>query len=141
MILPEALDQLADLDDLLRVQADGRLIEDQRLRISEQGLCKTDPLAVSFRQVADQSSLHTVDCQLLHDFIDLFFSLRLRNFFQLRDEFQIFQNSHIRVERRNFGQIPYRLLCLFRFLKNIVSIDDDIAFRGCDVAGHDIHGR
>ena len=45
--LAEALDQVADLDDLLRVEADGRLVQNQDGRVAEQRLRDADALLVA----------------------------------------------------------------------------------------------
>ena len=49
MLAPEALYKLAYLDYLLRVEADGRLIKDDDLWVSEQRLRDADALAVALR--------------------------------------------------------------------------------------------
>ena len=45
--LAEALDQVADLDDLLRVEADGRLVQNQDGWVAEQRLRDADALLVA----------------------------------------------------------------------------------------------
>ena len=54
MLAPEALYKLAYLDYLLRVEADGRLIKDDDLWVSEQRLRDADALAVALREAADE---------------------------------------------------------------------------------------
>ena len=44
-VLCERADQLAELDDARRIEAVARLIEDQQLRVGEQGAGHPEPLA------------------------------------------------------------------------------------------------
>ncbi|MNN90448.1 hypothetical protein D3C81_2083980 [compost metagenome] len=53
MLFPELLDQLADFDNLLGVQTGGRLIENQQIRLMQNGLGQTQPLPVAFGQPLD----------------------------------------------------------------------------------------
>ena len=62
----QALDQLPDLDDLFRVQPQGRLIQDQHRRIVEQRLSQPDPLLVPSREIGDQAVAHVAQRQALH---------------------------------------------------------------------------
>ena len=51
MVAREPADELARLDDLLGVEARGRLIEDEHVRVVDDGLCQPDPLAIPLRQL------------------------------------------------------------------------------------------
>ena len=55
VIAGELLDQLARLDDLLRVEAGGRLVEDQHVGVVDQRLREADALPVALRQLAAQA--------------------------------------------------------------------------------------
>ena len=50
----EGADEGADLDDLPRVEPDGRLVEDEHARPMHEGLRDADALAVALRELADQ---------------------------------------------------------------------------------------
>ena len=52
MLLLQAFDQVTDLDDLLRVEADGGLVQNENRRVAEQSLRNADTLLVALRQVA-----------------------------------------------------------------------------------------
>ena len=54
MIAGELLDELARLDDLLRVEAGRRLVEDQHVRVVDERLRQADALPVALRQLAAQ---------------------------------------------------------------------------------------
>jgi len=57
-------DQLADLDDLRRVEADRRLVEDQDLRVVQQRAGETDTLPVALGKLAHDASAHRPSAQL-----------------------------------------------------------------------------
>ena len=52
VVAGEAPDQLARLDDLLRVEAGGRLVEDQHVGVVNQRLGEADALPVALRELA-----------------------------------------------------------------------------------------
>ena len=52
VVAGEAADQIARLDDLLRVEAGGRLVEDQHLGVVDDRLRQADALPVALRQLA-----------------------------------------------------------------------------------------
>ena len=56
VVAGEAANQLARLDDLLRVEARGRLVEDQHLRVVNQRLGEADALPVALRELAQWRS-------------------------------------------------------------------------------------
>ena len=56
----EALDELADLVLLVRVEAVGRLVEDQHFGIVQQGLGEAGAVAVAFRQGIDRLVGHAL---------------------------------------------------------------------------------
>ena len=47
MLAGQRLDETADLGDLLRVETDGRLVEDQHVRIAHDGLGQAHALPVA----------------------------------------------------------------------------------------------
>ena len=55
MFLAKASDQSAHLNDLRRIQADCRLIQNNHLRISKQCLGQTYTLFVTFGQIPNQT--------------------------------------------------------------------------------------
>ena len=58
VILAQFPDQCAYLADLNRVESDRGLIKDDHRRGMNDGLCDTDTLLITFRQVADQAASH-----------------------------------------------------------------------------------
>ena len=66
MVAAEAFDQLASLDDLLRVEASRRLVENQHLGIVQQCLGEADALPIPFRQLSAMAVRHVGDLRTLH---------------------------------------------------------------------------
>ena len=54
VVAGEVLQQLADFDDLLGVEAGSGLIEDQHIGVVDDGLRQADALAVAFGKLADE---------------------------------------------------------------------------------------
>ena len=63
-------DQLPRLDDLLRVEAGGRLVEDQDVGIVDQRLRQADALPIALRELAAVPLGHVVDARAAHDVVD-----------------------------------------------------------------------
>ena len=141
MILPQLADQITDLDDLFRIQAYGRLIQNDALGVAQDCLCETDSLPVTFGQVLDQTLLHIGDLCHFHDLINLLLPLFFRHFFQFCHEIQIFSDSHVNIQRRKLRQITDGTLCLLRIFLDIFAIDGHSALRGCQVTRDDVHCR
>ena len=68
MLLAEVLDEFADLADLVRVEADGRLIEDEQVGVADEGIREADALAVALGKRADDLALHVGEAG---EFLDL----------------------------------------------------------------------
>ena len=54
VVLAERADEVADFDDLIGVEADGRLVENQNVRVAEQGLRDAYPLAIALGELVDE---------------------------------------------------------------------------------------
>ena len=63
--LPHAADELAHLDDLVRVEPGRGLVQDQDLGIVEDRGGEPDALAVALRQLADRAGEHVTDAAFL----------------------------------------------------------------------------
>ena len=122
MAFAEHLDQIADLNDLHGVKADGRLVKDQYFGIADQSLRHTDSLPVTFGKVFDQTILHMVDLDPAADLVDmlLFRDLAL---FQIVDKPEIALNRHIHVQGRQLGKVSDLLLGFDRVVENIKAVD------------------
>ena len=64
------MQQLADFDDLLGVEAGGGLVEDQDIGVVDDGLRQADALAVAFGKLADQLVADVAEGAAVDDFVD-----------------------------------------------------------------------
>ena len=140
MLFAQFLNQVADLDDLLGVQAHGGLVQDQNVRIADQCLGDAHTLAVSFGQVADEAVVHVRDFYQLANFIDVLLSGDF-DLVEIIDKIQIILDGHIQIERGQFRQIPDFGFCLDGIVQNFMAVDGDGAGCGGQIAGDDVHGR
>ena len=70
MFFSQLFDQFPDLNDLLRIESDRRLIQYNDFGIANDCLRKSDSLPVTFGEVSDQPVLHVHDLGKLHDLFD-----------------------------------------------------------------------
>ena len=70
VIAGKAFDQLARFDDLFRVEAGGRLVQNQHVGIVDDRLRQPDALPIAFRKLADQLLPHIGDGAALANFVD-----------------------------------------------------------------------
>ena len=70
VVAGEAANQIARLDDLLRVEAGGRLVEDQHVRVVDDRLRQADALPVALRELAAVPVGHVGDARALHHRVD-----------------------------------------------------------------------
>ncbi len=56
VLLTQVLDELAHLPNLIWIQTDSRLVENKKVRFRQQRVRQPDPLAIAFRQRADELS-------------------------------------------------------------------------------------
>ena len=141
MLPPKAFYKLAYLDYLLRVKADGRLVKDDDLRVSEQCLRYADTLAVALREIADEPVRHAGDLRDLHHLRDLPPDIDLGDALCLGDELQVLPWRAVDVQRRLLREVADELFGLVRVLKDIVPVDAHVTGGGGKAAGHDVHGR
>ena len=69
VVAAQVLDQGADLNDLLGVQAHGGLVQDQHRGVADERLGNAHTLLIALGQVADEPVIHILD---LHQLADLF---------------------------------------------------------------------
>ncbi len=76
VIALERANQLPRLDDLLGIEAGGRLVEHEHFRFMNQRLGKTDALLVALRELAAVAIGHVGDPCLLHHRVDAILEVR-----------------------------------------------------------------
>jgi hypothetical protein len=138
-LLPQLLDELADIGQLVGVQSRGRLIEDEHGWVVHHRLGQTYPLAVAFRQGADGLVLLALQAgqgDHLGDALP-----RLAQLVQPRYEAEILAHVHILIQRVVLGQVTDLAPHLHRLLGHIVAAYADTAAGLGDEAGDDLHRR
>ena len=86
LVFRQFLDKGSDLNDLGRIQANGRFVEDQNLRVSDQCLSQADSLAVAFGKIFDHPFPYAENADLFADPLYMLFFIAFRGFFQIIDE-------------------------------------------------------
>ncbi len=140
VVLPQVLDQRPHFDDLGRVQAHGRLVQDDDLRVADQGLGDAHPLAVALGQVLDQLLADLLDVGLLDGPLDLRLHVPAAQALGPGHEMQVFIDRLLHVQGRPLRQVAHQALGLPGLLKNVVAADLHLAGRGGQTSGHDVHG-
>jgi hypothetical protein len=139
VVAGERGDELSRLDDLLRVEARRRLVEDEHLGIVQQRLRQTDPLPVALRELAAVASGHVGDPRALHDRPDARDAITARDALDARAERQVVGDGHLRVQRRRLRQVSGAALGLDGLLEHVVAGHDALALGGRHVAGQHAH--
>ena len=140
MALTKGLDQIPNFDDLLRVEADGGLVQNQNLRITDQRLREADALPVALGKIFDNAVFDVGDFNTRADILQMRFHGLLR-LFELIAELQIRLHRHIQIQRRMLGKIADVLFGLDRIFQDVKTRNFRGAGGGRDVSGQDIHRR
>ena len=139
VVLAQAGDQLADLDDLLGIKADSRLIHDDDLGVAHQRLRHAHALLVALGEVADQAMAHIGDLDQVVKIIQMRFLALAAHFLDFADELQVFFYRHIHIQRRQLRQVADAAFGLARLLQDIHSVDQDLSLAGGNIAGNHVH--
>ena len=123
VVAGQPLDQVAGFINLLGIEAGGGLIEDQHIRVVNNGLRQPHSLAIAFGEFAQQLVFHIRHKAAVAHIVDALFQFRAGQALQLAHEAQIFDRLHFKIERRGFGQISDSLFYLEGLLENIESRD------------------
>ena len=143
VIAGELLDQLARFDDLLRVEAGGRLVEDQHVGVVDERLGEADALLVAFRELA-RTSRSAMSAMRVRS-ITVLDALRAGPptgrplIFATKSRYS--DDGHVGVERRRFRQVAGAPLGFDRLVEDVEAGDDRFALGGRHVAGQDAHRR
>ena len=140
VILAQALDEGADLNHLLGVETDRRLVQDQHRRIADECLCQADTLLVALGKVLDETVLYVLDLAQRHDVLHMGTARELA-FFQVKDEIEIALDGHVQIQRRDLREIADVGLGLDGILENVHAVDERLSGRRGNVAGEHVHGR
>ena len=137
----EVFDQLADLPDLVRVEADGRFVEDEQVGVVQEGIGQAHALAVAFGQRADQFPLHIAQsAEFLHG-IDALAVGAAPDAFERGPVFEVFLHAHLRVKRDVFRHVTDAGTHLARLAGHVETGHAGPPAGGRQVTGQDPHGR
>jgi hypothetical protein len=92
------LDQVPHLPDLVRVESDGRLVEDEQVGVVEQGVGQAHALAVAFGQRPDQFLLHIAQAAQFLDRVDALAVAAAAHPLQRRAVFEILLDPHFGIK-------------------------------------------
>ena len=123
------------------IEAGRRLVENQDVRVVDDGLREADALPVSFGQLGALTVRHVGDARALHHLLDASRPLAGGHAFDLGDEPEILEDAHVGVERRRLRQVAGAALGLDRLVEDVEPGDNGFAFGGRHVAGQDAHRR
>ena len=104
MALSKALDQVPNLNHLLRIKTHGRFVQNQNLRCADQRLRNTDSLPVTLGEVLNHTLSDIFDLRCPADLLQMLLPGQFA-LFQAIDELQIFVRRHIRIKRRKLRQV------------------------------------
>ena len=106
-LLPaDAPDDFPDFDDLVGVQARGRLIQDQYFRIVHHGMRQPHALLVALGQLADRLVHDLVDAAQVAELADARTLAGCRHPPDVRDELEVVVDEHIVIQGCGFRQVP-----------------------------------
>ncbi|MCZ7686445.1 MAG: hypothetical protein M5U28_49885 [Sandaracinaceae bacterium] len=138
-LLADLLDELADLDRLVRVEAAHRLVEDEDGRLVDQRLREADALLVALGELADGLRDHVLEADLL-DHRQRAALRRLALEAPHRgDPLEVLEHEHLPVERRALRQVADRAAHPERVLPDVAAVDLRRPGARGDEAGQDAH--
>ena len=105
VLAAQADQQVAHFDTLFRIEARGRLVEDQHFRLVHDGLRQADALLESLRQGGDALARDLAQRRAVDRAIDAGRSPRPRHVLDLSHEIQILTDRQLRIQRGILWQI------------------------------------
>ena len=139
MILTQRLDQAADFNDLPGIQAGGRLIQDDHIRVANQRLRQANPLLIPLGKVFDQAFAHLANARQFAHIFHMRAHARVAHVLDRAYKPQIFFHRHIGIQWGHLRQIADVPLGLARFIQDIEAIQRHLPSGSGDIAGDDVH--
>ena len=136
----EAGDEIADDEDLMRIQADGGLVHDNDGRLGEDGFGDADALAVAFGKLADDFVPDPFQVAELENFVDARPEFAAGDLFEAAAKIEILRDAHVFRERIVFRHVADLALDIVRLSCDGQAADPDTAGRRRQVTGEDAHG-
>src|SRR6185295_19557384 len=122
--LAEGTDEAARLGALLGIQTGGRLVEQQRGRLADQGERQADALTIALRQRSDALAFHAREPRLLERGTDRLAPLASAvDVLHGRCEIEDARDRHLEVQGGALGRVPYAASCEQRLPYDVVTVD------------------
>jgi hypothetical protein len=141
VIARQAANEVACLDDLLRIEARGWLVQNQHIGIVNERLREADALLEAFRELAAVAIGDLADPGAIHDRRHPLPAFSRGNALDAGDEVEIFTCRHLGIERRRLRQVPGAPLGGDRVVENVVSRDHGAPFGRRHIARENPHRR
>jgi hypothetical protein len=140
-VLRERPEQRPNPDDLRRVQAARRLVQDEDLGVVQHRLGEPDPLPVALGERAEDAAFPADEAHALHRLPDGPGPPRARNLPNLGDKGEIIANRQLRVERRCLREVADATADLHGRVEDVEARDDGSPLGGGEKTGQDAHRR
>src|SRR5206468_1315940 len=125
----EGFEQFENFDDLFRIEAAGRLVEDEDVGVMNDRMGDADALAVAFGKLADELFADVAERAALDDFIAAALDVGARDALELTDKIEILADLLFGVDGRGFGEITDALLDLLRAFEYVEAGDGGLSGR------------
>ena len=137
----QSFDQRAHVDDLMRVQPHGGLVQDEHARRAQQGLGEADPLAIPLGQRPDPAAGHVLQTTLGQHAGDLRHALERIVQLHPRAETQERADAHVGVEDDVLREVADLIADLQRGVAQAQAADAHLAARRRKEPRQDAHER
>ena len=124
---------------MIWIEADGRLVENEKIRLVQERVRQTDPLAIPFGQGTDQFPFDLLETAKFLYIANTLRHAAVWNPFKPRTIVKVFRHSHVVIERDVFGHVAEVRPCLKRLLKDIEPRDGRAARSSWHKAGQNAH--
>ena len=140
VLIAQLANQRADLTNLIRIQANRGLVEDDHVRLVDDGLSDADALLVTLRQRADQPVADVLDAAAPPRARERFGRFAPRDTMQPCSKAQILVDRQLFVERRHFRQVANARFRGRGAIQHVDIADADTAGARREIAGQHLHG-
>ena len=132
--------QLPYFDNLVGVEAGGRLVEDEHFGVVDERLRQAHTLPVTLRKFSDFFVFLPLQATHVHHLTNLVFDACLFDALQPGYKIEIIQDGHLLIQRVAFGQVADAFFDLFGVFVNRKFAHTHVARSGVEVGGDGFHG-
>ena len=123
----------------MRVEADGRLVQNDQLRLVHERIGQADSLAIAFGQMADDLAAHLGQTALLHDRLGPFAAPANAQTLQPGPELEVFAHPHVEMQRIILRHVTNAAAHFVGLGEHVEARHPRGAESGRQVAGQDAH--